>query len=379
MSMIGNTALHFSEEQAMLLDVAREFCREQSPMSHVREQLETERGYDQGTWEAMVELGWAGIALPESCGGSAMGVATVVPVVESMGRAMLGTPMISSTLAGQLLQRAGSASLVEGLLAEIAGGTPATVALLDNADWGDETSHCTIDSEGCLQGEKKFVQDAGVADLFVVVLSHRDQPALAIVRSNQLPAGAIRPCTLIDQTRRAANVDFSGLIIDNDALVTGPAVAAALRDLRLLGALLAAAEAAGSAASCLDTICEYLRTRKQFGKLIGSYQALKHPAVDILTAVDSARSFVYHAASLAGDGPLDRDAEIACRMAKAQATDALEFAGDRAVQFHGGMGFTWECDAQLYIRRAQWSRQQFGDAQHHRKRLASLLLDSTAG
>ena len=100
--------------------------------------------------------------------------------------------------------------------------------------------------------------------------------------------------------------------------------------------------------------------------------------MDILTDVDSARSFVYHAASLVGDGPLDRDAEIACRMAKAQATDALEFAGDRAVQFHGGMGFTWECDAQLYIRRAQWSRQQFGDAQHHRKRLASLLLDSPA-
>ena len=120
---------------------------------------------------------------------------------------------------------------------------------------------------------------------------------------------------------------------------------------------------------------EYLKTRKQFGKLIGSYQALKHPAVDILTAVDSARSFIYHAATLVADEPLDKDAEIACRMAKAQATETLLYAGDRAVQFHGGMGFTYECDAQLYIRRAQWSQQQFGDAQHHRKRLAALLLD----
>ena len=97
--------------------------------------------------------------------------------------------------------------------------------------------------------------------------------------------------------------------------------------------------------------------------------------MDILTSLDSARSFIYHAASLVGDIPLDRDAEIACRMAKAQATETLLHASDRAVQFHGGMGFTWECDAQLYIRRAQWSQQQFGDARHHRKRLAALLLD----
>ena len=153
-------------------------------------------------------------------------------------------------------------------------------------------------------------------------------------------------------------------------------MASALRDFRLLGALLLAAESTGSCGSCLDTVVDYLKTRKQFGKLIGSYQALKHPTVDILTAVDSCRSFIYHAASLVTEEPLDKDAEIACRMAKAQATDTLLYAGDRAVQFHGGMGFTYECDAQLYIRRAQWAQQQFGDAQHHRKRLASLLLDS---
>jgi alkylation response protein AidB-like acyl-CoA dehydrogenase len=152
-------------------------------------------------------------------------------------------------------------------------------------------------------------------------------------------------------------------------------VVSALRDHHLLWALLTAAEATGSAASCLDTVVDYLKTRKQFGKLIGSYQALKHPTVDILTAMDSGRSFIYHAATLVSDAPLDRDAEIACRMAKAHATETLLYAGDRAVQFHGGMGFTYECDAQLYIRRAQWSQQQFGDAQHHRKRLAALLLD----
>ena len=219
------------------------------------------------------------------------------------------------------------------------------------------------------------VADATVAGLFVVAVEHRGEPALALVSAGQLPDHAIVPNTLIDQTKRSATVDFTGVAVAPQDLVSGPAVAGALRDIHLLGAVLVAAEATGSAAACLDTVVEYLKTRKQFGKLIGSYQALKHPSVDILVAVDSARSFIYHAATLVDDGPLDKDAEIACRMAKAQAAETLLYAGDRAVQFHGGMGFTYECDAQLYIRRAQWSSQAFGDARHHRKYLAALLLD----
>ncbi len=376
MSVIGNTALQFSDEQAMLLDVAREFCRDKSPIAAVRAQLETETGFDQGIWDELVALGWAGIALPESCGGSGLGVASVVPVVESMGRAMLGTPLVNSTLAGQLLLRAGNNEQIERVLPAIVGGAPATVALLANTDWGDERPQVTLDADGVMQGSKKFVGDAAVAQWFVVSVEYGGEPALALVQAAQLPAGAIRANTLIDQTKRSATVDFTGVVVAECDRVSGPKVAGALRDIRLLGALLTAAEATGSAAACLDTVVEYLKTRKQFGKLIGSYQALKHPSVEILMAVDSGRSFIYHAATLVTDGPLDRDAEIACRMAKAHATQTLLYAGDRAVQFHGGMGFTYECDAQLYIRRAQWSQQQFGDAQHHRKRLAALLLDS---
>ena len=372
MSVVGNTALSFTEEQAMLLDVARQFCRDKSPITRVREQLETATGFDGALWDEMVALGWTGIALPESCGGSGLGVATLVPVVEAMGRAMLGTPLISSALAGQLLLRAGNSEQCERLLPAIAA---ATVALLDNADWGNESVALSLDGQGVLQGGKKYVPDAAVASLFVVSVRYQGEIALAVVRSEQLGAGALRPNTLIDQTKRSANVDFTGVTVDRDNIIAGSNVVAALRDIRLLGALLVAAEATGSAAACLDTIVDYLKTRKQFGKLIGSYQALKHPTVDILTATDSARSFVYHAATLVSDAVLDRDAEVACRMAKAQACQTLIYAGDRAVQFHGGMGFTYECDAQLYIRRAQWSQQQFGDAQHHRKRLAALLLD----
>jgi alkylation response protein AidB-like acyl-CoA dehydrogenase len=374
MSVIGNTALRFNEEQAMLLDVAREFCRAQAPVAVVRAQLASDCGYDPATWTEMVGLGWAGIALPEACGGSGLGIGSVVPVLEAMGRSLLGTPLINTTLAAQLLLRAGG-ERCEALLAAIAGGTIATVALLEDDDWGAGVIRCRVDEDRRLSGVKKYVGDATVAEIFVVSVEHGGAPALALVRAGQLGAGAVRPHTLIDETKRAATVDFTGIVLAPEDLLTGSRVRAALRDLHLLGALLLAAEATGSAAACLDTVVDYLKTRKQFGRLIGSYQALKHPTVDILTAVDASRSFIYHAASLVGEEPLDRDAEIACRMAKAQAGETLLQAGDRAVQFHGGMGFTYECDAQLYLRRAQWIQSQFGDSRQHRKQLASLLLD----
>ena len=148
-----------------------------------------------------------------------------------------------------------------------------------------------------------------------------------------------------------------------------------VRDIKLLGSLLMAAESVGVISITLKTIVDYLTTRKQFGKLIGSYQSLKHPTVEILLEMDSAKSLVYHAASIIESGALSIDSQIACHMSKAKASDALSFAGDRAVQFHGGMGFTYDCDAMLFIRRAQWANQQFGDPQYHRNQLAKLIFD----
>jgi acyl-CoA dehydrogenase len=377
MSVIGNTELAFSEEQAMIMDSAREFCRDKSPIAAVRAQLDSQTGYDPAIWSEMVDLGWTGIALPEAYGGSGLGCSALVPVVESMGRAMLVTPLISSALAGQLIMRAGNTEQCDRLLPPLAAGAAATVALLETPDWGDTRLSCTLDDNLTLSGIKKFVPDATVAKTFVVSVLHKGATALAIVQADKLSETSISPNTLIDETKRSASIDFSGVTVDESDVISTEKVEPALRDLRLLGALLVAAEATGTANTCLDTVVEYLKTRKQFGRLIGSYQALKHPSAEILTAVDSCRSFVYHAATLLDDTVIDRDTEVACRMAKVQATDTLLYAGDRAVQFHGGMGFTYECDAQLYIRRAQWAQQQFGDSQHHRKRLANLLLDNT--
>jgi alkylation response protein AidB-like acyl-CoA dehydrogenase len=138
--------------------------------------------------------------------------------------------------------------------------------------------------------------------------------------------------------------------------------------------LLASAEAAGGIAGVLDVVVDYLNTRTTFGRKIGSYQGLKHPAADMLVGLERARSHVAHAATLLADGAhADADAGIALRMAKAEACDSLVFAGDRAVQFHGGFGFTYDCDAQLYLRRALWLQPWFGDAAHQRQQLADAL------
>jgi len=380
----GNTALAFSDEQSMLLESAKSFCGDKSDINAVRSLLKSDSGHNPKVWQEMVALGWTGIAIPEQYGGFNMGLGSTVPVIESMGRHLLGTAFITSTLAAQAILRGGSEAQREKWLPKVVEGTVGTMALLDNEDWGAKLCGVTATLNGsgstsqiALTGKKQLVADATVADFFVVSINHNGNPTLAIVDASQLAEGAITANTLIDETKRAATVDFTGVTISPDALL--PHSEQALKDVRLIGALLIAAEATGTSAATLDCIVSYLTSRIQFGRLIGSYQSLKHPTVEILLQMDSARSLIYHAATLfdkgLDKGPVEADTEIACRMAKAQATETLLFAGDRAVQFHGGMGFTYDCDAMLYIRRAQWAQHQYGDAQHHRLHLARLLLD----
>jgi len=380
MLLNSNESIHFSEEQSMLLDSAKEFCKDKSSISVVRELLDSETGFKPDVWQDLVALGWMAVAIPEQFGGSALTIGAVVPIVESMGRTLLSTPFISSSVAAQAIIRGGSRQQKERYLPSIAEGEVATIALLENEDWGDDEVNLNAvlvdgdDDQLLLQGVKNQVQDAAVAGLFIVSATVENDKKLIIVPASSLKPGAIKAQKLIDESKRCSVVDFSGARVSASHVLPGD-YNALVRDIKLIAAMLLAAEAVGSAAACLDLIVEYLKTRKQFGKVIGSYQALKHPTVDILCDMDSAKSFVYHAATVVGDEPLNSDAEVACRMAKAQASEALLFAGDRAVQFYGGMGFTYECDAQLYVRRAQWVQQAYGDASHHRKRLAGLLLE----
>ena len=376
MTRTANLSMALSDEQAMILDSAKEFCRNKSDITDVRSLLKSATGFNSDVWQEMIELGWTGMTIPEQYGGSEMGIGSAIPLVENMGRYLLCTPFISSTISAETIIRGGSESQQSRWLPAVAQGSVGTMALLDNEDWGATDTDCILlqdQNDFILQGKKFLVADAEAADFFIVLAKQSDSLVLVIVEASQIPASAIEKKTLVDETKRAANVDFSGIKISRSAVL--PEGAKILPDIRLIGALLIAAEATGCAAAALDTIVDYLTTRKQFGRLIGSYQSLKHPTVDVLIQMDSARSFIYHAATLIDQDALDRDTEIACRMSKAQAAEALSFAGDRAVQFHGGMGFTYECDAMLYIRRAQWAQHQYGDPQHHRNCLAGLLLD----
>ena len=368
-----NMALAFTDEQAMILDSAKGFCADRSDISAVRSLLTSDQGYSPDIWNEMVGLGWTGIAIPEQYGGSELGIGSTIPLVESMGRNLLSTPYISTTIASQAILRGGSEAQKAKWLPLVAEGCIGTLALLDNEDWGASSTSCQLSADGQLQGTKLLVNDAAVADFFIVSANHKGDQVLVLVEAAQLSEGALSPKVLIDETKRACNINFDGVSVSAEAIL--PQSETALRDIKLLGALLTAAESTGSCAAALDLVVAYLTSRIQFGRLIGSYQSLKHPTVELLLGMDSGRTLVYHAATVVNGQPLDQDAEIACRMAKAQATEALLFAGDRAIQFHGGMGFTYECDAQLYLRRALWSQHQFGDAYHHRNHLADLLLD----
>jgi alkylation response protein AidB-like acyl-CoA dehydrogenase len=202
----------------------------------------------------------------------------------------------------------------------------------------------------------------------VATVQHDGATRLLLLGAEDIPRIALSREVALDETQRTYRLSLDGLTIDAGNLL--PARDGDI-DAMVRGAtLLLAAEMCGGVAGAIEVTLEYLRTRKQFGKLIGSYQGLKHPIVDIYTHYELLRSLLYGAASsFTGDVGWRL-----VRMAKAKASDLFAQAGDRAVQFHGGFGFTYDCDAGLYLRRAIWAQSQFGDGAFHRRRLADELL-----
>ena len=359
----------------MLLDTATEFFRDKSPIASVRKQLTTETGFDENLWQEMVALGWLGLAVPEAHGGSGLGLAEAVTIAEPMGRRIFSCPFQSCQMAIQALLAGGDETQRGRWLPRLAQGAIASVAVIErNGDWSLIRPACSAIQRGehlVLSGVKTFAVDAGCAELLVVSVDFEGAPAVVLLESAALPEGALTREAVIDETRRSFRLDLDGIEADIADLITADAALQALTAIRDTALLLITAEACGGTAGVLDVVVEYLNTRTQFGRQIGSFQALKHPTVDILIGLERARSHLYHAASVIGDV---EHAEAALRMAKAHGSDVFAYAGDRAIQFHGAFGFTYECDAQLFLRRALWCQYQFGDAPHHRKHLAHLLL-----
>lgn len=367
----------FSDEQAQLLEVATTFARDKFPLNRARARIAASDDFDQSVWEEMAALGWLGVAVPEEFGGSGLGLAEVVAIVEPLGRHLAGTPLVSTTLVARTLIGAGTPRQKQEWLPKICEGAIGALALVEpHGDWNLENLTAQARLEGdtlVLSGTKTFVTNAASADLAIVSVALGGGSALVLLDKASLGKAAVEREIVIDETRRSYRLTLDGVTVSKDRLLETQHTRATLKHIDEAACLMLAAELCGGAGGVIDVVVDYLKTRKQFDRFIGSYQALKHPTVDALLMLDAARSHLYYAAGMFGDPD---EGEIAVRMAKALASDALAFASDRAIQFHGGFGFTYDCDAQLYRRRGIWCEVQHGDSTYHRRRLAELILDA---
>ncbi|GAA3228844.1 acyl-CoA dehydrogenase family protein [Actinocorallia longicatena] len=367
--------LAVTEEQAELRAALRRFFTDKAPSATVRKLMETEAGYDTAVWAQMGEqLGLQGLAIPEEHGGAGFGFAELAVVFEEMGRTLFPSPFLASAvLAPQALLASTDASACADLLPGIAdGSTVATVAFCErDGRWDGSDIQAAARPSGedwILDGVKHYVLDGHVADL-VLVFARTELGLSLFAVDGTAPGVARTPLPTLDQTRRLARVTLEGApgrLVGSEG--TGLAV---LRRVVDLASVVLAAEALGGAQRCLDLSVEYAKVRRQFGRPIGSFQAIKHKCADLLTLVESSRSAAMYAARVADQEP--EALASAASLAKSYCADAFFTAAGEAIQIHGGIGFTWEHDAHLFFKRAKSSQLLFGTPALHRDRLAASL------
>jgi len=363
--------LAFTEEQRELGRMMRSFLEAASPEPTVRTLMETERGFDPATWSRMAgELGLQQLAIPEEYGGAGYTFVEQGVVLEEMGRALLCAPFLSSVvLAANTLLLSGDDQAKKELLPALASGEKTGTLAYTEADGQWDASGITTtaaeSAEGwTLNGEKVFVLDGHTADLLLVIAATEHGLSTFAVDGSD-PGVARVPMQTMDLTRKQARVTLT----DVPARLVGANGEAAevLPRVLDLAAVALAVEAVGGAQRCLDMAVEYAKVREQFGKPIGSFQAIKHKCADMLLEVESARSAAYYAMwAAAGNSP---ELPTAAAMAKAYCTEAYAHAAAENIQIHGGIGFTWEHPAHLYFRRAKSTELLLGDPAYHRELL----------
>jgi len=368
--------LGITEEQVELMDVAENFCRDQTSIAAVRDMMSDGKGLDASAYQELSQMGWFGIAIPEEYGGVGLSLAEAVPVAEQIGRRLMMVPFIPTTVAAQAILAGGTETQKKYYLPKIVEEGGATLALSEKNgtfNLNDISATATLGDAGySLSGTKVLVENLDSSDFVVLSAKVDGTVRLFVIDADIIPKSAMRREILIDETKRSYAVQLDGLTLPDTALMEAGKTKAALERIVLTAILLASAEQVGGAQSCIDYTVDYLKTRKQFGKLIGSYQALKHTIVDAYVSYEKARSLLYAAAhSFEEQGK----GEVATRMAAVGAGRALSFAADRAIQFHGGFGFTYDCDAQLYRRRAIFHDSLFGNRRWHKQKLAALLFN----
>ncbi len=366
----------FTGDHELAAKEARRFLAERCPLGSVRRVVDARADHDPALWRDIAGLGWVGLGWPEAWGGAALDRLHLALLLEEMGRALLPSPFVACQLALEALAVAGSEDQQLRWCPDIiAGERIASFASSEPGGYSEPgqilTRAVPAEAGFALHGDKSHVLAGASADLVVVPARSSAGPIELFVVELPHPGVRVEREVCVDATRPTARLSFDGARVPAAARLARGGQAA-LATVLARGAAMLAAEMVGAAEAVLVMTRDYAAERQQFGRAIGSFQAVKHPIVDMMCGVELARSL-----SLAAAAAIDHDpasAERAARMAKAYAGDALSFAVKKGVQLHGGFGFTWDCNVHLYFKRALWSRATLGDAAHHRRHLATLLL-----
>jgi alkylation response protein AidB-like acyl-CoA dehydrogenase len=369
----------FSEEQEAFRQTLRRFFQEKSPTAEVFRLMETAVGHDPAVWkQGAEELGLQGVHLPEAFGGQGFGFLELGLVLEEMGRALVCAPYFSSVcLAANAILNAGTEEQKRAWLPQIAAGDiVATLALLDDGEVWDAAGvslELTRDGDAYrLDGVKRYVTDGAQADLVVVVArqpgTRGTQGITLLVVRGETAGVSVRALEPLDPTRKLADVELSGAkgeLLGKEGVGAKP-LARTLDQARVCLAL----ESAGGAQRCLEAAVEYAKQRVQFGRPIGSFQAIKHTCAELLLEVESARSAAYWASWVASENAAELP--LAASIAKSTCDAAYVRAAEDNIHIHGGVGVTWEADPHLYLKRAKSSEVLLGTPSWQRRRIADI-------
>jgi alkylation response protein AidB-like acyl-CoA dehydrogenase len=373
----------FSEQQDMLRTSARQFLERECPPELVRRVSDDAQGNAQDLWQKMAELGWMGLVLPEAYGGSGLSFVDLTILMEEMGRVLLPAPFFSSVALGALtLLEAGSEAQRQQMLPRLARGEAKVCVALLEADGRYDPRGIRLragirGNRATLNGTKLFVTDADVADYVICVARTRGgrtpESGISLFMLDMTSPGiTYTPLASMDQSRRLCEVSFARVSVSLDAMLGGRDTAWPVLQRALDKATVAlCAEMVGGAEKALEMCVDYGKSRVQFGRQIGGFQAVKHKIADMKVWVENAKAVVHYAAwAVDRDAP---DASRAASMAKAYCSEMYPRVTADGVQVHGGVGFTWDHNMHLYLKRAKSSEVLLGDAAWHRERTATLI------
>jgi alkylation response protein AidB-like acyl-CoA dehydrogenase len=372
-----------NEEQTLLRDSAKGFATERAPTTLLRKLREDggwKTGYDAGLWKEMGEMGWAGVIIPEAFGGSEFGYLGIGLVLEELGRTLAASPLHSTALVGaSALLLGGSDAQKTAWLPRIAAGEIVTALAVDEAAHHDPKkvalSAARSGDGWVLSGKKRFIPDGAAADLLFVAARTSGKPGetagVSLFLVEKGAAGLSAKALHAVDNRGVADIAFDGVKVGASALLGAEGEGFALLDQILDRARIGlAAEMLGTASQAFDITLEYLKTRTQFGQLIGSFQSMQHRAAKMFTELELTRSAVEAALGALDAGSADVPALAS--LAKALANETLHLVSNEMVQMHGGIGMTDAHDAGLYMKRARVAEALYGSSSFHRDRYAAL-------